>query len=105
MWHLVEQLDSDHIFVLTIIGLGVTFLTLVSLVPALAWQWRQVRDREAATGVVHSMLQDGKSVEEIERVLEAGGFGQQSKELASMSCGKPSRRRGYAYSPSNAEHA
>jgi hypothetical protein len=105
MWHLIQQLNSDHIFVLTIIGGGLTFLTLVSLVPALAYQWRQVRDREAATEVVHYMLHEGKSVEEIERVLQAGGFGQRSKEFAAMNfgCRKPSRR--HAYSPSHAEHA
>ena len=105
MWHLIEQLNSDHIFVLTIIGGGLTFLTLVSLVPALAYQWRQVRDREAATEVVHSMLHEGKSVEEIERVLQAGGFGRRSKEFASINFTCRNKARRHDYGASHAEHA
>jgi len=107
MWQLIQQMNSDHVFVLTIIAGGLTFLTLVSLVPAVAYQWRQVRDRETATEVVHSMLQEGKSVDEIERVLLAGGFGQQSKDFASMNfgCGSKSKRHNYRYAPQHAEHA
>ncbi len=105
MWNLIQQLDSDQVFVLTIIAVGVTFLTLVSLVPALAYQWRQVRDRETATEVVHSMLHEGKSVEEIERVLQAGGFGRRSMDVAAMTFGCDRRSRRHACRPSHAVHA
>jgi len=97
MSELFSQLNSDHVFVLTIVGSGLVFLCIASLGPVLAWQWRQVREKDAATELVYSMLQEGKSVEEIERVLKAGGFGQQSTEFASMKFGCSSKRRKHRF--------
>lgn len=107
MWQIISQLRPDHVFVLTIVAGGLTFLTLVSLGPALAYQWRHVREREAAMDVVHSMLQESKPIEEIERVLTAGGFGRNARPFASMgqSCRSKTRRYGFASGVHRAEHA
>ncbi len=93
MWNLISQLSADHIFVLAIIAGGLAFFGIVTLGPVIAWNWRAVREREAAMDIVHAMLEQGSAVDEIERVLRAGGFGEQAKKFASMKFGCRERTR------------
>ncbi len=55
---------------------------LVALIAIVAWQWRQVRVAEAEAGLKLRMIEQGLSVDEIERVLQAG-----------LATGRHSRRR------------
>lgn len=47
-------------------------ITLMVIVPSLAYYWQQIKKTELDAGLKQSMIDRGMSADEIERVLRAG---------------------------------
>ncbi len=69
MTAILESMNSGDRFVLLLVSVIMTCATLVPVATVAFVQWRKVREREAATGLVHDMLARGFTSEEIDRVM------------------------------------
>jgi hypothetical protein len=65
----IAQADGSLLQNSTLIFWGA--ITLIVLVPTLAYCWAAVRKADAEAALKHEMIQRGMSAEEIERVLKA----------------------------------
>jgi hypothetical protein len=65
-------MSNDSIFWLIIIGFGVGGPTIAGVISTLAQNWRKMKESEHLTMLKQSMIERGMSVEEMERVLDAG---------------------------------
>lgn len=71
----VSELQPDHKFVLAIIVIGCVTAILITTVIATASAWATVRQNETRAELTRDLLDEGKSAEEIERIINpADGF-------------------------------
>ena len=69
MASILEGLSRDDQFVLLLVSVVMATSAVIPVSIVGMVQWRKVREREAATGLVHDMLARGFSPVEIEQVL------------------------------------
>jgi hypothetical protein len=84
MYELLDPLDGGERLALLIMFMLVSAGILIPIVIVACCQWRAVREREAATAVVHDMLARGMTTDEIVRVLSAAGISKKSRRDASQ---------------------
>ncbi|MEO0529673.1 MAG: hypothetical protein AAF266_03750 [Planctomycetota bacterium] len=72
---LTSDFSSEQRFVLCLVALGCTTLVLIVVVSVCAGVWHSVRTREAEVELTRDLLDQGKTAEEIERIIRpADGF-------------------------------
>ncbi|MCA9076670.1 MAG: hypothetical protein KDA93_16720 [Planctomycetaceae bacterium] len=69
MTSILQDLSRDDQFVLLLVTVVLATSALIPISIVGLVQWRKVREREAATGLVHDMLARGFSPDEIDQVL------------------------------------
>lgn len=73
--NLTSDFTSQQRFVLCLTALGCATLVLVVLVSVVAGVWQSVRKREAELELTRDLLDQGKTADEIERILRpSDGF-------------------------------
>ncbi len=73
MEELLSKIPAREVVPIFLGGLGIIFGCMVAVTAIIAKTWRNLREREMTTSVVHGMLDAGFSTNEIERVLKASG--------------------------------
>ncbi|QDT70837.1 hypothetical protein MalM25_37930 [Planctomycetes bacterium MalM25] len=72
---LISGFDPQQRFVLCIVAMGCLTGLTIALVGTLAGVWQSVRRREAEVELTRDLLDQGKSAEEIEKIIRpADGF-------------------------------
>ena len=87
MSELFDPLNGGERLAVLVMSMLVTAGMVIPIVTVGLCQWRIVREREAATALVHDMLARGMSTEEIERVLAAAGISEKSRPRGSHPVG------------------
>lgn len=84
---LISDLNSDQRFVLVIIALGCGTGIVIAMTGIITGVWHNVRRREAELELTRDLLDQGKTAEEIERILRpSDGF---TRAIGSWTSGKP----------------
>lgn len=84
MASILEGLSRDDQFVLLLVSVVMATSAVIPVSIVGLVQWRKVRDREAATGLVLDMLARGFSPDEIEQVLTSAKLDPQTAD--SIAC-------------------
>lgn len=80
MLEILSRLHGDDIVGLVAVVGG--FITAITVVCVVAWE--RHRERQLAVTIIEDMLDQGMSVEQIERILKAAGFGGSKTRLHSL---------------------
>ena len=84
MVELLSRLDGEELMVgIVTIGVLVTVI-VVATASIVAATWVRLRERQLAASVILEMLDQQMSVDEIERVLKAAGFGDRGTPLSEL---------------------
>ncbi|MCA9025204.1 MAG: hypothetical protein KDA86_08330 [Planctomycetaceae bacterium] len=71
MTEFLAPVSGDDRFALLVVSVVMFTSVLIPIASVGFVQWRKVRERETAAGLIHDMLARGCSTEEIERVLQS----------------------------------
>ncbi len=82
MSELLESINGTDRMALLVVSVVMAATTLTCVASVAFCQWRKVREREAATALVHDLLARGFSTHEIERVLTGAGIAKRPPTLA-----------------------
>lgn len=69
---LISGFDADQRFVLVIIGMSLATAVLIAVGCTIAGVWQSIRKREAELELTRDLLDQGKTAEEIERIVRPG---------------------------------